>query len=101
MPSSPRLGSSLASQPNYQPIVSTCARGEEESSPLSHVALTTKSDDLSERPGSLQAILLSSSHLYGDRMETEEGRGEVRTLGRPAVTGTLRNEVAKGGMRHR
>ena len=39
MPSSPRLGSSLVSQPNYQPIVSTCAKGEEESSPFSHVAL--------------------------------------------------------------
>ena len=40
MPSSPRLGSSLNFAADYQPIVSTCSKGEEESSPFSHVALT-------------------------------------------------------------
>ena len=49
--------------------------------PFLHVALTTKSANLSERLGSLQAILPSSSHLYGGRME-EEGRREVRALDR-------------------
>ena len=51
-----------------------CAKGEEGSSPFSHVALTPKSDNLSERLGLLQAVLPSSSHLFQDKME-EEGKG--------------------------